>query len=671
MGIIEIAQSKHRFFEYVSQLTSAQDQIEVYVFDQNTGDLVYPYDPDEISELGESYIQSYYDIFQDVPALENVSVSNPENQNRYILMHDQLDTYGWEVVVVQPEIFVTTPFYKEVIKFLCIFLGILLFLTFAYGRMAKQILKPLNILKSNVERVNMDSILSDNNFLIPNKRIKTQEVATLNCAFEKMYTDLRNSAANMLLMKQRENEANYRALHALADPHFIFNSLATISVMAEENRNEDLIKMTNNLCQILRYSTSRQKGNVTIREEVFIVNKYLECIKIRYGKDLEYNINIPDSIMNISIPKLSIQMLVENCIKHGFEVEPPFQVSVLGRVADGKWMLEISDNGIGFSAEVLESFQKKFNAMESDVDMEDLGIGGSGLTNIFTRLKLMDKDSYFNIENRPEGGCRIQFGNVIKGQKKVTYKYSVMVVEDEEMIGNNIEKKINNLGNVFYVRKVCKNGRDALSEMEKAPVDIVITDIRMPVMDGIQLIRQLKEKYNTVKIVVLSGYSDFEYTKEALINHVEDYLLKPVVKEELQKTMERLQPILDADRREFTGDCTRLSPEQMTEKVIDYILKNYKNDVTILEIAKKMGYSSEHLSRVFKKQTGQSIIKYIATVRINEAKKLLLSTPNIEIGLIGQMVGYSDALYFSRVFQKNTGMYPSEFRKSLDDCYND
>lgn len=417
MGIIEIAQSKHRFFEYVSQLTSAQDQIEVYVFDQNTGDLIYPYDPDEISELGESYIQSYYDIFQDVPALENVSVSNPENQNRYILMHDQLDTYGWEVVVVQPEIFVTTPFYKEVIKFLCIFLGILLFLTFAYGRMAKQILKPLNILKSNVERVNMDSILSDNNFLIPNKRIKTQEVATLNCAFEKMYTDLRNSAANMLLMKQRENEANYRALHALADPHFIFNSLATISVMAEENRNEDLIKMTNNLCQILRYSTSRQKGNVTIREEVFIVNKYLECIKIRYGKDLEYNINIPDSIMNISIPKLSIQMLVENCIKHGFEVEPPFQVSVLGRVADGKWMLEISDNGIGFSAEVLESFQKKFNAMESDVDMEDLGIGGSGLTNIFTRLKLMDKDSYFNIENRPEGGCRIQFGNVIKGAK--------------------------------------------------------------------------------------------------------------------------------------------------------------------------------------------------------------------------------------------------------------
>lgn len=253
----------------------------------------------------------------------------------------------------------------------------------------------------------------------------------------------------------------------------------------------------------------------------------------------------------------------------------------------------------------------------------------------------------------------------------MTYKYSVMVVEDEEMIGNNIEKKINNLGNVFYVRKVCKNGRDALSEMEKAPVDIVITDIRMPVMDGIQLIRQLKEKYSTVKIVVLSGYSDFEYTKEALINHVEDYLLKPVVKEELQKTMERLQSILDADRREFTGDCTRLSPEQMTEKVIDYILKNYKNDVTILEIAKKMGYSSEHLSRVFKKQTGQSIIKYIATVRINEAKKLLLSTPNIDIGLIGQMVGYSDALYFSRVFQKNTGMYPSEFRKSLDDCYND
>lgn len=245
----------------------------------------------------------------------------------------------------------------------------------------------------------------------------------------------------------------------------------------------------------------------------------------------------------------------------------------------------------------------------------------------------------------------------------MTAKYSVIVVEDEEVIGKNVEKKINSLEGAFFVRKLCKNGRDALREMEKSPVDVVVTDIKMPVMDGLQLIRELKEKYATVKVVILSGYNDFEYAKEALIYQVKDYLLKPVEMEELKKTLGRVQAELDGDYQTFTGSFSHPSPEQMTERIKSFILNNYRKELNLLSIAKSMGYSPEHLSRVFKKQSGQSVVKYITMLRINEAKKMLLSDANLDVGLIGQSVGYSDALYFSRVFQKSTGVSPSEFRK--------
>lgn len=243
-------------------------------------------------------------------------------------------------------------------------------------------------------------------------------------------------------------------------------------------------------------------------------------------------------------------------------------------------------------------------------------------------------------------------------------RYSVMIVEDEMLIGNNIEKKVNGLGDVFYVQKLCKNGLDALREMEKEPVDVMITDIRMPAMDGLTLIKTLRQKHCTTKIVILSGYSDFEYVKSALRNHAEDYLLKPVVTEELRETMSRLQAKLDAERGRFPNASHNLSPEQIAEQVIDYISRNYREDLSVLDIASKMGYSAEYLGRVFKRQRGQSILRHLTGFRINEAKKLLLSNPDLDINIVGQMVGYSDSSYFSRVFWKCTGMYPSEFRKN-------
>lgn len=411
-GIVEISQNKKRFFNYITSLSLAENQMEVYVFDHSTGALIYPYLPQEISALGKDYIQEFFNQSRNAPALEALSVANSVSGKRYALMYDRLETYSWEVVLVQPEMFVTAPFYKEISKFILIFVAILLFLTVAYRVMTKKILEPLTVLKTNVERVDMTSILSDTTDLIPNKQIKTAEIATLNHAFEKMYQDLKSSAAKILVMKERENEANYRALHALADPHFIFNSLTTISAMAEDNRNQDLIRMTNNLCQILRYSTNKQKSEVTIEEELFMMRRYLECIQIRYGSDLEFTIDVPEKIRALLIPKLAIQTLAENCIKHGFQVEPPFRVQVVGEIQDGRWRIDVSDNGVGFSPQVLEELQEKMNTVETEFQVEKIEFGGSGLINTFARMKLMNKNAFFSLENNRDAGCTVSLGGI-------------------------------------------------------------------------------------------------------------------------------------------------------------------------------------------------------------------------------------------------------------------
>lgn len=413
-GIVEVSQSKKRFFEYIDQLVRTQEQLEIYIFDPLSQSLVYPYDRSIISELGELYIDCFYRNSLENPSYTNLSVKNPQNGKEYMLFHYPLQSYDWNVILVQPKTIVNAPFYEQIAEFSVIFLGVLLFIAFAYNQITGLILKPLNILKSNVEKISMDSILSGDHDFNPNPNIKTQEIALLNSAFEKMYADLKDSATKMLAMKQRENEANYQALHALADPHFIFNSLATISAMAEENRNDDLIRMSNSLCEILRYSTSRQKGTVTFKEELRIAEKYLSCIRIRYGSDMEYRIDIPPDLMELPIPKLSVQMLAENCVKHGFQIEPPFRILVKGGISDGCWFLEVSDNGVGFAPETLQSIREKLRAARGEFHIEEVGVSGSGLVNIFIRLKLMDESSFLELENIPSGGCRVRFGGSCK-----------------------------------------------------------------------------------------------------------------------------------------------------------------------------------------------------------------------------------------------------------------
>ncbi len=119
--------------------------------------------------------------------------------------------------------------------------------------------------------------------------------------------------------------------------------------------------------------------------------------------------------------------------------------------------------------------------------------------------------------------------------------YSVMVVEDEPLIKENIISKIHNANSDFKVIYAASNGREALTSMEKYRPEVLITDIHMPVMNGLELIEQAKKRYPNMECIILTGYNEFEYARKAMKNGVQEYLLKPLKPEQVFDVLKTVQ----------------------------------------------------------------------------------------------------------------------------------
>lgn len=246
-----------------------------------------------------------------------------------------------------------------------------------------------------------------------------------------------------------------------------------------------------------------------------------------------------------------------------------------------------------------------------------------------------------------------------------THTYKLIVVEDEHLIRQNIIKKINSLSIPFELVGEASNGEIAIPLIEQQCPSLVITDIRMPQYDGLELIKYLYKNHPHIKTIVLSGYNDFKYAQTALKYGVKDFLLKPVKIEELSTALQSILVMLESESKEFSSfsiDHHSLKPESLSQLLENYLLSNYASVTSITEISEKFGFTNEYISKIFKKYTGVTLIKYITRIRINEAKQLLINQPDLEIKKVGELIGYKDAFYFSRVFKSNVGVYPSDYR---------
>lgn len=245
-------------------------------------------------------------------------------------------------------------------------------------------------------------------------------------------------------------------------------------------------------------------------------------------------------------------------------------------------------------------------------------------------------------------------------------KYTVVIAEDEELLLNNLIMKVHKFCPDFEVVGSAQTGTQAYELVEQLSPDVLITDIRMPVMDGITLLTKVSEHFPLIKFVITSGYSDFEYAKKAISLRVSDYLLKPIDPEELQSVLNKIKTefMLTKNSYEdiFNAGTTRMSPAQIAELLRNFLVENYAQDINLNLIANNMNYSSSYLTKIFCQVYDCTPSKYLINLRMSQAQKMLLHNPELSIKQIGESVGYHDQGYFSRFFKKQVGKSPFEFR---------
>lgn len=246
-------------------------------------------------------------------------------------------------------------------------------------------------------------------------------------------------------------------------------------------------------------------------------------------------------------------------------------------------------------------------------------------------------------------------------------KYTVVIAEDEELLLNNLIQKIHKADPEFEVIGKAQTGSQAYELIDKLTPDVVITDIRMPVMDGIALLTKTREQYPLTKFIITSGFSDFEYARSAINLKVSDYLLKPIDPEELQNVLLRIKKEFQITKNSyedvFNLGTTRMTSTQIAELLKDFIVENYATDINLNLIANNLNYSPGYLTKIFCQVYDCTPTKYIINLRIAHAQRLLHHNHELTIRQIGEMIGYHDPGYFSRIFKKQTGKTPFEYRE--------
>ncbi|MCR8658689.1 response regulator transcription factor [Paenibacillus endoradicis] len=247
------------------------------------------------------------------------------------------------------------------------------------------------------------------------------------------------------------------------------------------------------------------------------------------------------------------------------------------------------------------------------------------------------------------------------------------IVDDEKLVRKGIITIMP--WNKFSIEVVAEasNGVRALEIMSEQQIDLLFTDLNMPEMDGMQLIREVKETYPNVQIVILTCHPEFEYVQEALRLGAIDYILKTqlendLMEDMLQQIVTRYYERLSMSSQPKPVDINIVNkgkyPDEIVQSIVKtviYMQEQHEMSFTQEHIAKVANMSRGYFSQCFKDIMGTSFHKYLKNMRLTRSKKLLLST-NRPIYDIALQTGFKDEKYFSRQFLLEVGMLPSDFR---------
>lgn len=235
--------------------------------------------------------------------------------------------------------------------------------------------------------------------------------------------------------------------------------------------------------------------------------------------------------------------------------------------------------------------------------------------------------------------------------------YRLVIVDDEYYTIEGMKRILDWDKYGISIVGTAMDGQQGLDVIRSTKADIVIADIRMQEMDGLEMIGILRKEHFKGKIIILSGYQSFQYAKSAIDFKVDKYLTKPVNPVELEESIVKLVREL----QEENGDIAEGLPDTF-RRILEEIDRHYTENIQLSKLAEQFYCSSTYLSRMFKKYIGMNYVDYITKKRVERAKELL-KRQDMSIDDIMTAVGWQDPKHFRAVFKKQEGISPSEYRR--------
>jgi two-component system, response regulator YesN len=242
--------------------------------------------------------------------------------------------------------------------------------------------------------------------------------------------------------------------------------------------------------------------------------------------------------------------------------------------------------------------------------------------------------------------------------------YKAIIVDDEALVREAVQMLAK--WSEFDITMVfeASNAIEALSIIQREAPRLIITDMKMPGMDGVQFLKRLQELPIRCRVLVISGFQDYEYTRQAIRSNVVDYILKPIDGNDLNDAISTAMALIEDEDRALEQDPSKDEPSlapSLIREIERYVKDNYNRELGLDALSRRFFISKEHISRSFKKEFGMNLFDFVADLRIRSAKDLMRRT-SLSIEEVARRVGYSNGSYFSKAFRKSTNMTPSEFR---------
>lgn len=233
----------------------------------------------------------------------------------------------------------------------------------------------------------------------------------------------------------------------------------------------------------------------------------------------------------------------------------------------------------------------------------------------------------------------------------------VLLVEDEISTLNLLKIIVD--WEAFHMKIVgtASNGREALFQIPEIKPNLIITDIKMPIMDGIALAEEVHKEYPQIRVMIVTAYEDIRLAQRALRSGVVDFILKPLKRQEIKDALARIECLEEGEQQK------EQEAQDLMEKVKIFLDENYfRKELSLPVIAEQFFINASYLSRAFSKRYGITLIEYLNRIRIEHACQYL-EDGDWKIYQVAERVGIPDPDYFTKCFKKVTGISVRDYKK--------